>query len=286
MPHSGILASIWIAAEPWFLNHGLRILGIVIAAFIALSISVFFVEKAVRRTVAVRRDGSSNDGAKRRADTLVNVFSDTINIGVWTVAGVMIIAEFGMNIGPILAAAGVAGVALGFGAQYVIRDLIAGFFIVLENQYRVGDWVSVGDISGVVEDLTLRRTVLRDMDGTAHFIPNGEIKIASNQSRRFASVNLNVGIGYDSDLDAVIRVVNRVGRELADDAAWKDSIITPPQFLRIHEFGDSAIVIKITGNTKPMRQWDVTGELRKRLKAAFDRERIELPFPQRVIHRA
>ncbi len=286
MPHSGILASIWIAAEPWFLNHGLRILGIVIAAFIARSISVFFVEKAVRRTVAVRRDGSSNDGAKRRADTLVNVFSDTINIGVWTVAGVMIIAEFGMNIGPILAAAGVAGVALGFGAQYVIRDLIAGFFIVLENQYRVGDWVSVGDISGVVEDLTLRRTVLRDMDGTAHFIPNGEIKIASNQSRRFASVNLNVGIGYDSDLDAVIRVVNRVGRELADDAAWKDSIITPPQFLRIHEFGDSAIVIKITGNTKPMRQWDVTGELRKRLKAAFDRERIELPFPQRVIHRA
>jgi len=129
-------------------------------------------------------------------------------------------------------------------------------------------------------------TTIRDLDGTVHHIPHGEIKKVSNLSKYFARVNLNIGISYSSNLEQVISVVNKVGKELAKDLEWKEYILKPPQFVRVDDFGDSAIIIKIIGETKPLKQWDVTGELRKRLKIAFDREGIEIPFPQRVIHQA
>jgi small conductance mechanosensitive channel len=139
---------------------------------------------------------------------------------------------------------------------------------------------------GLVEDISMRMTTLRDLDGIVHHVPHGEIKRVSNLSKQFARVNLDIGISYSANLEQVISVVNKVGTELAEDPAWKEHILKPPQFLRIDDFGDSAIVIKILGDTKPLKQWDVTGELRKRLKVAFDREGIEIPFPQRVIHQA
>lgn len=268
---------------PWFLNEGLAIVGIIAAAFIVRVIGSFFVGKAVRRAV-VARHGASKEAEKKREDTLIGVFSGALTAVIWVIAIIMIIAEFGLNVGPVLAAAGVAGLAIGFGAQYLIRDLIAGFFIVLENQFRVGDVLCAGTTCGLVEQVNLRHTILRDMDGTVHHIPNGEIKIASNMSKGHSCVNLNLGISYDADLEKVIRVVNRVGKGLAEDPAWSTRILTPPQFLRVDDFGDSAIIIKITGNTQPIAQWDVTGELRKRLKIAFDKEGIKIPFPQRVIH--
>lgn len=138
----------------------------------------------------------------------------------------------------------------------------------------------------MVEDINLRTTVLRDLDGIVHYVPNGEIKKSSNLSKDFARVNLNVGIAYNSDLEKVISVVNRVGKELAEDPQFKSSIIKPPQFLRVDEFADSSINIKILGETKPLKQWEVAGELRKRIKIAFDKEGIEIPFPQRVVHYA
>ena len=177
-------------------------------------------------------------------------------------------------------------VALGFGGQYLIRDLIGGLFIIMENQYRIGDVVCFDGTCGLVEDISLRMTTLRDLDGTVHHVPHGEIKKTSNLSKYFARVNLNVGISYNANLEQVISVVNKVGKELAEDSEWKEHILKPPQFLRVDDFGDSAIMIKILGETKPLKQWDVAGELRKRIKIAFDREKIEIPFPQRVIHQA
>ncbi|HQT82716.1 MAG TPA: mechanosensitive ion channel family protein, partial [Candidatus Paceibacterota bacterium] len=208
-----------------------------------------------------------------------------IDVFIAVVALLMVLSEFGIAIGPLLAAAGVAGVAVGFGAQYLIRDLIAGIFMLMENQYRVGDVVCFDAICGQVETLSLRMTTLRDMDGTVHHVPHGEVKTVSNLSKKFSRVNLNLGVSYAADLEKVISVVDEVGAALAADPLWKDKVITAPHFLRVDDFGDSSVVIKIVADTQPIMQWDVTGELRKRLKIAFDKNGIEIPFPQRVIHK-
>jgi small conductance mechanosensitive channel len=162
--------------------------------------------------------------------------------------------------------------------------LISGLFIIIENQYRAGDVVCFDSTCGLVENITLRMTTLRDLDGTVHHVPHGEVKKVSNFSKYYARVNLNIGVAYDSDLEQVIKVVNEVGLELSKDPDWQDKIITPPQFLRVNEFADSAIEVKILGDTKPVEQWAVAGELRKRLKVAFDKEGIVIPFPQRDVH--
>jgi small-conductance mechanosensitive channel len=198
----------------------------------------------------------------------------------------MILQEAGIKIGPILAGAGIVGLAFGFGGQYLIKDIITGLFIILENQYRIGDVINVDTIGGLVEDISLRKTILRDLDGTVHHIPHGEIKTVSNLSKGYARVNLDIGVSYSSDLEHVIKVINRTGKELAEDPLFKDLIIKPPQFLRVDDFADSAVIVKILGDTNPLKQWEVTGELRKRIKIAFDKEGIEIPFPQRVIHQA
>lgn len=198
----------------------------------------------------------------------------------------MILQELGVMIGPILAGAGIVGLAVGFGAQYLIRDIISGLFIILENQYRIGDVVTLSNVGGLVEDINLRMTTLRDIDGTVHHIPHGEIKRVANCAKNFARVNLNIGIAYNSKLENVIEIVNRTGKELAEDPLWKECIIKPPQFLRVDDFGDSAIIIKILGETLPLKQWEITGEFRKRIIIAFNNEGIEIPFPQRVIHQS
>jgi small conductance mechanosensitive channel len=154
----------------------------------------------------------------------------------------------------------------------------------MENQYRVGDVVCLGDTCGLVEDITPRITILRDLDGTVHHIPNGEITKASNLSKVFANVNINIGVSYSADLEKVISVINTVGKKLSSDPEWKENIIEPPQFLRVDDFADSAVVVKILGKTEPLKQWDVAGEFRKRIKLAFDKNNIEIPFPQRVVH--
>jgi small-conductance mechanosensitive channel len=160
---------------------------------------------------------------------------------------------------------------------------VSGFFILMENQYGIDDVVTVAGVSGQVQEVNLRRTVLRDLDGTLHSVPNGEIRVASNLTRAWSRVNLNVSVAYGEDLDKVIDVINRVGKALAEDADFAPLIITAPQVLRVDGFGESGVEIKILGDTKPIRQWDVMGELRKRLKKAFDEEGIEIPFPHRVI---
>lgn len=272
-------------AKPWLLTHGLTIAGIVLAAYLIRKFAGIFIERVIRRVI-VADHFLSKDAEKKRENTLIRIVNGSVRILVWIVAGLMILGEAGVEVGPLLAAAGIAGLAFGFGGQYLIRDLISGLFIILENQYRVGDVVCADGTCGLVEDITLRMTVLRDLDGTVHHIPHGEIKKTSNLSKTFSRVNLNVGVAYDSDLAKVIEVVNKVGKDMAADPEWREFITKPPQFLRVDDFADSAIVIKILGETKPLKQWDVAGELRKRLKIAFDQTGIEIPFPQRVIRQA
>ena len=268
----------------WFFVHGIKIIGIVVASYLIAKFGKIFIEKAVRKAV-VSDHFLTKEAERKREDTLIRIFNAALKVVVWLVAILTILPEVGINVGPLLAGAGIAGVAIGFGAQYMVRDFIAGLFIILENQYRIGDVVCFDGTCGLVEDIDLRKTVLRDLDGVVHNIPNGEIKKASNLSKDFARVNLNVGVSYDSDLEKVIEVVNRVGKELAEDPNWKEFIIKPPQFLRVEDFADSAIIIKILGETQPLKQWDVTGELRKRIKIAFDKEGIEIPFQQIVVWR-
>ncbi len=271
--------------SPWFFAHGIKIIAVIFIAYIILRSIDVLIEKSVRKIVVLDRF-LSKDAEKKREDTLIRIFSVSASILVWILTALMVLQEVGVAIGPLLAAAGIAGIAFGFGGQYLIRDLISGLFIIIENQYRIGDVVCFDKTCGSVEDISLRMTTLRDMDGTVHHVPHGEIKTVSNLSKTFARVNLDVGIAYNSNLEHVIMVVNKVGQELAEDAEWKDKIMKAPQFLRVDDFADSAIMIKILGETKPLMQWEVAGELRKRLVVAFNKEGIELPFPQRVVHQA
>jgi small-conductance mechanosensitive channel len=272
-------------ASPWLLSHGLKILVILAITIILYKMTRSFVERTLRFT-AVSDKYVSKIAEKKRKETLVRILTLTCRIVLVIIGALMILQELGVAITTLLAGAGIIGIAVGFGGQYLVRDLISGFFLIFENQYRIGDVVSFDGTSGLVEDISLRITTLRDLDGTVHHVPHGEIKKVSNLSKYFARVNLNIGISYNSKLDHVIEVINMVGKELSEDPLWKDSIIKPPLFVRVDDFADSSVVVKILGETQPLKQWDVAGELRKRLKIAFDKEGIEIPFPQRVIHYA
>jgi moderate conductance mechanosensitive channel len=267
----------------WLLAHGIKIFVILIGFYLLHRFSKNFVEKLVQMTISTD-SFATVESKKKRIDTLTRVFSWSFSILIIVVGSMMVLQEFGIPIGPIIAGAGIIGLAIGFGGQYLIKDVISGFFIIMENQYRIGDVVNFDGTGGLVEDISLRMTTLRDLDGTVHHVPHGAINKVANLSKYYSRVNLNIGIAYDSDLEHVIRVVNQVGNDLANDPDWKPFIIKPPQFLRVDDFADSSIMLKILGETLPLKQWDVTGELRKRIKIAFDKEKIDIPFPQRVMH--
>ena len=268
---------------PWITNHGPKILAIIVFALLLKRFGKMFIEKIIKRVI--RSDSiTEKESEKKREDTLIRILSSLLDVLVWILTVSMILQEIGIAIGPLLAAAGIAGMAFGFGGQYLIRDLITGIFIILENQYRIGDVVCFDGTCGSVEDISMRMTTLRDLDGVVHHVPHGEIKKVSNLSKYFARINLDIGVSYSSNLEKVIKVINKVGEDLAKDPEWRDDILKTPQFLRVEDFAESAIIVKIAGETKPLKQWAVTGELRKRLKMAFDKEKIEIPFPQRVVH--
>lgn len=264
--------------EQWFLEHGIFILSILLVGIGLWYALRHFLPPLVRRTV-VRARGESKEGIRKRTDTLTSVFTGIGKIAIIIIIIFMVLSELDVPIGPVLAGFGVVGIAVGFGAQYLIRDLIAGVFILWENQYRVGDVARVADVAGLVEQVNLRKTVLRDLDGIVHHVPNGEIRVASNFTRHFSRVNLNVSVAYGTDLDHAISVINRVGEELAADEYWGKMIKKTPQVLRVDNLGDSGIDIKILGDVQPIKQWDIMGQLRLRLKKAFDAEGIEIPWP-------
>jgi small conductance mechanosensitive channel len=238
----------------------------------------------VRVAIGERMKQEPADEVAARIETLTHVIYRTALMIVLILAGIMVLTEAGLNVAPLIAGVGLVGLAVGFGAQSLVKDVINGLFILIDNQYSKGDVVTLGGISGIVEDINLRRTVLRDLDGVVHFIPHSSIAVASNWTMEYSRINLDVGVAYESNLDHVIEVINRVGNELAADPEHARKFRSPPQVLRVDKFGESRIDIKIVGDTLPLEQWALTGELRLRLKRAFDAEGIVIPYPQRTLH--
>ncbi len=264
-------------------THGLRVILIALAIYVALRILRHVIDPAVRATVARQMEGEPEVEIEKRVDTLGHVIYRTILLVAVLIGLLTILPEFGVNIGALLAGAGLLGLAVGFGAQSLVKDMINGMFILVENQYGKGDVVNIAGVGGLVEDVNLRRTILRDLEGAVHSIPNGEVAVSSNLTRQWSRVNMNVSVAYGEDLERVMAVIDRVGEELAQDPEFGPLIIGAPRALRVDDFGDSGIEIKILGETQPIRQWDVMGEMRKRLKKAFDEEGIEIPFPHCVL---
>jgi small conductance mechanosensitive channel len=220
---------------------------------------------------------------KKRMDTLDDLGSRVIQAFIVVVAALMVLQAIGLEIGPAIAGFGVVGIAVGFGAQAFVRDYLTGALILVENQFAKGDIVRIAGVAGTVEDFSLRRTTLRDLDGVVHTVPNGEIKVASNLTRVWARVNQDVTVAYGTDVDRAIEVVDAVGREMIEDPIWKRRILEAPRVERVEALGEYGITLKILGSVRAAEQWSTAGELRKRLLAAFREHGVEIPRPQRVV---
>ncbi|MBA7686585.1 hypothetical protein ES703_95035 [subsurface metagenome] len=266
----------------WFLDHGVPIIVVAVLSYVGYRITKAILPRLIERFITLRGKGRRvQTRLAKRSQTLSSVLTNTIGVIIAIVATFMILSEVGVNITPLLAGAGIAGLAIGFGAQHMIRDLIAGFFIIIEDQYDVGDVIRVNNnIAGGVEGLNLRRTLLRDLDGILHVVPNGEIKMASNFTKMWSRAHLNISVAYKEDLDRVMSVIRKTWEELAENPDWGPFLISKtPWLLRVDEFGDSGITIKVVGETQPGKHWDTMGELRRRIKKVFDEEGIEIPWP-------
>lgn len=268
---------------PFVFGDLVRVAIILVAAFVLLLLIKGAIPRIIRARLPRPRE-ISEEQIDQRANTVSAVLNRWVTVLVWLVAIMMALGALRFDITPILASIGVIGLALGLAAQNIIRDYLHGLFIVMEDWYRVGEVARVAGIAGLVDDLNLRRTVLRDLDGTMHIIPNSNIPLASNLTREWSRVNLNISVGYGEDLEHVFRVINEVCQQLKDDETWGPDLLTLPRAERVDNFGASGIEIKILGDTKPIRQWAVMGEIRRRLKIRFDQEKIEIPWPHTKVY--
>lgn len=262
------------------LKVGLRIALILIAAWWAIAVMQRAI-KALRIRIATR---FGDREAVQRAATLGRVFRYMTAVAISLVAGMLILSEIGISVAPILGAAGVAGLAVGFGAQALVKDYFTGFFLLLENQIRQGDVVQLGDHAGSVEEVTLRYVRLRDYDGRVHFVPNGTITSVINMSRGFAYAVMDVSVAYHEDLAKVMRVMADTAAQMRADPAFLERILEDFEMAGVERWGDSAVVVRGRFKVAPLQQWDVRRTYLLKLKARFDAEGIEIPFPQLSIH--
>jgi len=267
---------------------GVQILIVVIVAFIVLRVA----RLSLRGILKALLDREATEGTAqelsaievtKRLDTLDRLGGAVIRFFVIVIAGLMILTTIGIDIGPAVAGLGVVGIAVGFGTQSLIRDYMNGCLILIENQFSRGDVVSVAGVTGTVEDFSLRRTTLRDLDGVVHTVPNGEISVSSNLTRIWSRIHQDVTVAYGTDIDKAITVVDAVGRDLANDKAWKRRILEAPSVDRVSALAEYGVTLKILGTVRAPDQWAAAGELRKRLLAAFTEHGIEIPHPQRVM---
>ena len=232
----------------------------------------------------VLRDEQAELRTKARTETLTSVLSSIANLAIWTVVVLMALGEIGVNLGPLIAGAGIVGVAVGFGAQSIVKDFLSGMFMLVEDQYGVGDSVDVGIASGTVERMTLRTTILRDTNGSVWYVPNGEIARVGNRSQVWSRAVLDVDVAYDTDLRHAQDVMKRVAVELWEDESFTDGdIIEEPQVVGVQNLGVDGITLRLVAKTDPSEQWAVARELRIRIKETFDAEGIQMPFPQRTV---
>jgi small-conductance mechanosensitive channel len=237
------------------------------------------------RTLRIYLSKRTRDqGSIKRAETLGRAARNTASVVITLVAGMLILGEFGISIAPILAAAGVAGVAIGFGAQSLIKDYFNGFFLLIEDQIRKGEVVEAGGKSGLVEDVTLRHVVLRDYEGCVHFVPNGVITTVTNMSRDYSYARVDIGVAYREDVDEVYDVMRRVGAGMRSDPALQDKILDDLEIAGVDEWAESSVVIRCRFKVMPLEQWGIRREFLYRLKKAFDLAGIEIPFPHVTLY--
>ncbi|MGA9277796.1 mechanosensitive ion channel family protein [Ilumatobacter sp.] len=292
----------------WLIDRPLAIFLILLIAWIAVRVSRRYVDRLVKRIVSPptpssrllfipgfdeRADLSDPEVRERedrlqlrktaRAASISAVLTSTISVGIWVIALMLVLGELGVDLAPLIAGAGIAGVALGFGAQALVKDCISGLFMLLEDQYGIGDIVDLGEATGVVEEVALRTTVLRGVDGTVWHVPNGEVQRVGNKSQHWSVALIDIDVAYDADLDAVRRVMQSAADDLCDRDGVSELILDAPQVLGVETLGADGITLRMTVTTTPGAQWTVQRELRAALKASFDAAGIEIPFPQRTV---
>lgn len=272
----------WELLRPW--RDELRQMLIVLAIVAGGLVARWALMRLVRHFYKTMEARAASPEDAKWIGTVGRVLRQVISIGVLLLILMLVLNQFGVSIAPILGAAGVVGIAVGFGAQSLIRDYFNGFFILLENQIRVGDVVQIADKSGLVEEVTLRRVKLRDVEGSVHYIPNGQITIVTNRSTEFAFALIEVGIAYKESVDAALDVLRRVGAELRADPTFGPKILEDLDVAGVERWEDSAVVLRCRFKVRPLEQWNVRREFLKRLKAAFDAAGIEIPFPHRTIY--
>ena len=269
-------------------EDGLAVIVIVVVALLVMR----FGRLAIHGVVQALLDREATEGTaqelsaievRKRIDTLDHLGGNVLRFFVVIIAGIMVLGRLGLDVGPAIAGLGVVGSAVGFGAQSLVRDYLNGALILVENQFSKGDVVTVAGVTGTVEDFSLRRTTLRDLDGIVHTVPNGEIKVASNRTRTWARINQNVLVAFGTDIDKAIDVVESVGRQMAEDPIWKRRILEPPRVERVESIDELGITLKILGSVRAAEQWAASGEFRKLLLAAFAEHGIEIPRPHRVV---
>ncbi|MFI5225439.1 MAG: mechanosensitive ion channel family protein [Candidatus Limnocylindrales bacterium] len=278
----------WPAIVSFVTATVIPILITLVAAWIVLVVADRFFTRLTRRLmVREAREGSARElpaaEVERRIETVASLASFIVRVIVFAIAGLAILAKLNVDIGPAIAGLGIVGIAVGFGAQSLVRDFFNGVLILVENQFAKGDVVTIADVTGTVEDFTLRRTTLRDTDGVVHSVPNGAISVASNLTRLWARINEDVVLAYGTDVDRAAAVVDEVGRAMAAEDAWKDRVLEPAHAERVKALGETGITLKIYGTVLAEARWDAAGALRKRLLAAFEANGIELARPSRVV---
>lgn len=266
----------------WFQTHGINILIIIFGAWIFRHVAFLIIHSVMQR--AVRSHFGNEADRKKRLATLEGLIDAVLKIGTFAVAFLMIVNELGINTAPILASAGVVGIALGIGAQSLIRDFMSGFFIIAENQYRVGDVVEistlVGNVKvvGTVQAITVRTTIVRDLDGMLHHVPNGSIVVASNKTFGLGRINEDIIVDPDTDLDQLEKVVKQVGEKMAAEEAYEKKIKKAPTVGQIVGYNDRGIIVKIIADTQPGSQWEVKSEFYKRLRPELKKSKIKVLF--------
>jgi small conductance mechanosensitive channel len=262
-----------------------RIALILVLTLVALAAVRRALTRLERRVSAQKlAEGAQATEESKRAETLMRLLRHGAAVFIWVVAGLIILQELEVEIGAILASAGILGVVLGFGAQNLVRDIIAGFFLIFENQVRVGDVAIINGTGGLVEKIGFRKMVLRDLAGVVHIFPNGAITTLSNMTYEWSAYVLDIGVAYKEDVDRVIEVMRQVGADMRADPGYAPHMLEDIEIFGVDAFADSAVVIKGRLKTKPIQQWAVGREYRRRLKQAFDAHGIEIPFPHRSFY--
>ncbi len=267
---------------PWLIDHGPRLVGILLA-MLGLHWCVKLSTHRIIRLIARSSSRGSTEEREDRAKTLVGVFHNAASLCILGVGGMMVLQETGIPVAPLLGGAAVFGLAVAFGAQNLIRDYFYGFVILMENQYKLNDVIKLGTVSGQVEKITLRMTVLRDTEGSVHFIPNGQVNQVTNMTHGWSRALIDIGVAYKEDVDRVMAVLCEIGKDLRKDPDFANAILEDPTMLGVESLGDSAVVIRFYIKTKTLKQWPVRREMLRRIKNRFDELGIEIPFPQRSL---